>query len=462
MLALSLVGCSAETAERALSPDAATSQWGGSTNSGNSNSSNSEDVIAVPANFPAELGYEKAILLATSQPQASTASTSPQSSNQTWQLTRWRSAEPSQTVASFYTEVFQKPNWKLQPAQNEDGRTKLIAENQTRGLQVIVDIKGVLAPGSNDLVTDYTILYGPAGTTPPADIALSTPADRNSGNSEPNATATTNPNPNATGSPISSGSPANLPPDWSTIPAPLQTYVQDVYRLGGLATGSNTPFNPNQPVTRRTFARWLVLTNNRIFSTRPARQIRLATNSDTPVFRDVSTTDPDFAYIQGLAAAGYIPSPLSGNPTQMQFRPDTPLSRETLLQWKVPVDVRQNLPTATLDQVKQVWGFKDITRITPEALPAVMADYQNGDQANIRRLFGATLLLQPQKPVTRAEAAAALWYIGYQNDGLSAQDGLKALAPAPTTATSPTGSPINSSGSTTTSPMQMPGNSPRP
>jgi hypothetical protein len=52
----------------------------------------------------------------------------------------------------------------------------------------------------------------------------------------------------------------------------------------------------------------------------------------------------------------------------------------------------------------------------------VLADHQNGDLSNIRRLFGATLLLQPKKPISRAEAAVALWYVGVQGDGFSAAD----------------------------------------
>jgi hypothetical protein len=46
-------------------------------------------------------------------------------------------------------------------------------------------------------------------------------------------------------------------------------------------------------------------------------------------------------------------------------------------------------------------------RISPVAMAAVAADPQNGDLANIHRFVGASLLFQPQKSVTRAEAAVA-------------------------------------------------------
>jgi len=55
----------------------------------------------------------------------------------------------------------------------------------------------------------------------------------------------------------------------------------------------------------------------------------------------------------------------------------------------------------------------------------VLADFQNSDRSNIRRVFGYTTLFQPKKPVTRAEAAAALWYFGSSSEGLSAQDAIQ-------------------------------------
>jgi S-layer homology domain len=213
--------------------------------------------------------------------------------------------------------------------------------------------------------------------------------------------------------------PAGTTTGLQAVPASLQPYVNDVAQLK-LFTG----ISPTQPVTRATFARWLVETNNRIYRDRNAHQIRLASTSK-PTFQDVSANHANFAYIQGLAEAGYLPSPLSGDNTQARFRPNDPLTRETLLLWKVPVDRQQILPTVTADRVKQLWGFKDANRITPLALSAIAADRQNGDLSNIRRVFGSTLLFQPQKPVTQAEAAAALWFIGIEGESLSVQDLLR-------------------------------------
>lgn len=226
---------------------------------------------------------------------------------------------------------------------------------------------------------------------------------------------------------------ANLSPqdftDLEQAPEELQGYLRDLAELGILTAKSSGDtgllFAPNDPISRREFARWLITANNRMYSDRPENRIRLGVTSGDPAFQDVASTSADFAYIQGLAEAGLIPSRLSGSSTSTTFRPGAPLTRQDALRWKVPLDVRKPLPTATVDAVQQTWGFQDTNQVDPDALKAILGDYQNGSQANIRRAFGYTTLLQPQKPITRAEAAAMLWYFGYQGDGISAADALQ-------------------------------------
>ncbi|NCJ05907.1 hypothetical protein GS597_05145 [Synechococcales cyanobacterium C] len=222
---------------------------------------------------------------------------------------------------------------------------------------------------------------------------------------------------------------SNTDLDRAQVPAELREYLEDLDRLGVLSVPGETEaanFDPNAVIQRRTFARWLLAVNNRFYRDRTPRQIRPAVPTATPIFADVPARDPDFAAIQGLADAGYIPSPLTGDSQQVQFQPDAPLTRETLLIWKVPLDLQRLLPTGTATQVQQAWGFQDANRIGAAALSAVLADHQNGDLANIRRLIGSSLLLQPQKPVTHAEAAATLWFVGIQGEGVSAKDLLRA------------------------------------
>ena len=226
-------------------------------------------------------------------------------------------------------------------------------------------------------------------------------------------------------SPSPSPSPTVQPSPIASLSQELQPYWQDwrkLDRLQGLQ-------DPNQIVTRRQFARWLASANNQLFQNRPAWQVRSANVSSQPLFTDVPTTDPDFPTIQGLAEAGIIPSRLTGN-NSPTFSPDGPLTRETMVLWKVPLDLRRPLPPATVETVQKAWGFLDATKVDAQALRAIAADRENGELSNIRRVFGFTTLLQPKKPITQGEAAAALWYFGPEGQGITAKD-LLSNAPSP-------------------------------
>ncbi|MGF1566834.1 MAG: S-layer homology domain-containing protein [Nodosilinea sp.] len=230
--------------------------------------------------------------------------------------------------------------------------------------------------------------------------------------------------------------PTNGTPDPSLgeVTEDLRPYVQDWLALGLLDKTSTSlsalpnsarptqVLKPNQIISRGEFALWLLKTNNRLYADQPAKKIRLARTSSTPAFQDVPTSSPYYGAIQGLAEAGIIPSTLAGNSTAVTFRPEAPLTREVLVLWKVPLDLRTPLPSATVDSVKATWGFQDAAQVEPLSLRAVLADHQTGDFANILRAFGYTTLFQPKKGVTQAEAAAALWRFGGQTEGISAQD----------------------------------------
>ena len=228
----------------------------------------------------------------------------------------------------------------------------------------------------------------------------------------------------STQTPITSSSPKEVS-DLDEVPQQFRQYVKDLAALGVLIKEKDKQFQPNEIITRRDYARWLVAANNQLYANSPGKQIRLASNNAQSAFNDINKTDPDFAIIQGLAEAGLIPSVLTADSTALLFRPDAPLTRENLILWKVPLDNRGGLPTASIDAVKQTWGFQDTAKIDPKVLRSLYADFQNGEQANVRRVFGYTTLFQPKKPVTRAEAAAALWYFGYQGDGISAVEALQ-------------------------------------
>jgi hypothetical protein len=363
----------------------------------------SVETVQLPANFPGEIpAYPDAELIAVSP--TNQAASERETIGNTLTQTRWRTADAQTSVTQFYQEQFQQNGWQVvEPS----GASPQAVSAQRDGLLVTVAaVSGRTGSGGSGNTNPDTL----GGTEFVISYLFS---DRS-----------------VVASPSESPSSPQATPDRANdidqAPPELQTYITDLQNLGAFSGRESGDFAPNQTVTRREYARWLVETNNLIYANQPARRIRLGTDNEQPAFQDVPSSDPDFSAIQGLANAGLIPSPLSGNATEVTFRPDAPLTREDLIFWKVPIDSRQALPNATIDAVQQTWGFQDTARIEPEALRAVLADFQNGDLSNIRRAFGYTTLFQPQKPVTRAEAAAVLWFFGSQGNGLSAKDALQA------------------------------------
>ncbi|XP_015878134.3 uncharacterized protein LOC107414507 isoform X3 [Ziziphus jujuba] len=175
---------------------------------------------------------------------------------------------------------------------------------------------------------------------------------------------------------------------------------------------------PGDLCTRREFARWLVsassaLSRNTISKVYPAMYIENVTEL---AFDDVTPGDPDFSSIQGLAEAGLISSKLSRHDMlssldedqgPVDFSPESPLSRQDLVSWKMALEKRQ-LPEADRKVLYQLSGFIDSDKVHPDACPALVADLSAGEQGIIALAFGYTRLFQPHKPVTKAQAAIAL------------------------------------------------------
>ncbi len=436
-LTLPLGSCANSSLERSLAADPQLQTGAGGFGRPNAASSSPlRATAALPPDFPEEIPiYPDAAL------QAVTATTTEDGSDRPNVLTRWLTTASATEVQQFYQQAFQSQGWQV----NSTGISPLEAVSATKnGLQVTLNLASVASPApaaSPVSTTDFSLSYrqretGDSSVTPTAESATTSsasPSTKLPQPGDPTFIGPLLPNPETvvgSSSPSSTSSPAVTAAiatpqqfsDLAQVPAELQSYVGDLAQLGVLNVSSGQDFKPNQVITRREFARWLVNTNNRLYATRPGNQIRLGVATEQPAFQDVPRNDADFATIQGLATAGIVPSPLSGNSTTVTFRPNAPLTREDLILWKTPLDTRQALPNATLDAVQQTWGFQDTPRIDPKALRAVLADYQNSDLANIRRAFGYTTLFQPKKPVTRAEAAAVLWHFGTQGDGISAKE----------------------------------------
>ncbi|GAB4858276.1 hypothetical protein Ancab_009749 [Ancistrocladus abbreviatus] len=179
-----------------------------------------------------------------------------------------------------------------------------------------------------------------------------------------------------------------------------------------------TDAQPGDLCTRREYARWLVSASGAL-SRNPISKVYAAMyieNVTELAFDDISPEDPDFASIQGLAEAGLISSKLSRHDMLLSseedigpfhFFPDSPLSRQDLVTWKMALEKRQ-LPEADRTILCQLSGFIDVDRIHPDAWPALIADISAGEHGIIALAFGYTRLFQPDKPVTKAQAAIAL------------------------------------------------------
>jgi hypothetical protein len=414
-LLLVLIACSG-TNDRSLEQTFAADPQLTSTPAGIGTGQNNSATL--PADFPAEIPRYPAITLQRVQPATAEQPTT---------LTEWTSPDASDRVIGFYQNALQDRGWQIEQRPDDDRQGRFVAAQADLQITVSIQPQSLPSPVASPLTpsptpaassTVLTIEY--ARSNPNAPVATTSPIDG----------VTTTPPPGSTNL-VTTGLQFT---DLDKAPRELQASIAAVAKLGVLP--SATTFKPNQTVTRSEFLQWLVAANNRMYMNRPAQNIRLSTEASQPVFQDVPKTSSDFAIIQGAAEAGLIPSSLTGDTTALTFRPNAPLTRETLLLWKVPLDTRRALPSATVDSVRQVWGFQDAAQIDAKALRSVLADHQNGDLANFRRVFGYTTLFQPKRPVTRAEAAAALASFGSQGEALSAQEALQVSqqpeSPSPT------------------------------
>jgi hypothetical protein len=383
-----------------------------------------EPTVKLPTDFPQDIPI---------YPNAKLAEIKPATGAENKISTRWQSSDPSNFITSFYRSQFQAKTWQILQQPTDDGGGVFAVQRNDSLIKVTIQPQSVTkaTPNQPQTATELLIEYVPNSTA----TAQATPQTTPSPNSpNPQLVGPVLPGTNSPTTPSdTSGSQAFS--DLSKVPPAWRQQIEDLATLGVLtvdsavtknnSTATSNQFQPDKIITRREYARWLVAANNAMYANNPAKQIRLASATTQAAFSDVSPKDADFPVIQGLAEAGLIPSPLSGDAITVLFRPDAPLTREQLILWKVPLDTRQALPTANLEAVKQTWGFQDVGKIDPKALRAVLADFQNAEQSNIRRVFGYTTLFQPQKPVTRAEAAVTLWYFGTQGEGISAVEALK-------------------------------------
>ncbi|GER29849.1 hypothetical protein STAS_05745 [Striga asiatica] len=170
--------------------------------------------------------------------------------------------------------------------------------------------------------------------------------------------------------------------------------------------------------TRREYARWLVRVNSHL---ERSREHRLSTSSalsgsTSTAFDDVGIEDPDFESIQSLAEAGVVRSKLSDkNPVSNSnlgeegflFLPDRFISRQDLIGWKAKIEYKA-MPGLNEEVSRKKVGFLDVKDISSDALPEIFVDTFADEKSIIRRVFGQSKRLQPNKPCTKGQAAVAL------------------------------------------------------
>lgn len=177
--------------------------------------------------------------------------------------------------------------------------------------------------------------------------------------------------------------------------------------------------SPSDFCTRREFARWFVKLCSRFERKRMQKIVpdKLTSASFQSAFDDVDINDPDFLYIQSLGESGIVLSKLSNKletstsgsshfKGNSLFLPESYISRFDLVNWKVLVEHPHALE---IDQkiLSQNVRILDL-RAWPDVSPSMVIELMAGETSIISRVFGNTRRLQPHKPVTKAQAAAAL------------------------------------------------------
>lgn len=194
---------------------------------------------------------------------------------------------------------------------------------------------------------------------------------------------------------------------------------KEITQLGQLGVFDTTSgkFNPQAPITRAEFVRWLVRANNAIFARSPDKILRLP-ETGKATFSDIPPTHPDFRYIQGMTNAGFVIGYDEKN-----FKPNQILTREEMLAIKAALDHRVAIESYT-GGPPGVWT--DSNKISKKYWPALNVENVLQNNANVGRTFGTIKTLKPQAPVTRAEAAVCVSAISDNVSGfMTAEEALQ-------------------------------------
>ncbi len=165
----------------------------------------------------------------------------------------------------------------------------------------------------------------------------------------------------------------------------------------GVLTSADAPggkFSPHDPASRLDFVRWVVLAHNK---KEPSNPIRLAEPGTQSTFSDLNDKDPYWPYVQGMDNASYA----VGYPDKT-FKPNKAITREEMMAIMSPVWDPGKNGGYVIDRYEDGKHGMSQPKINPlyNAPVNVFCEYHH-----FERVFGSRKTIDPQQPVTRAEAA---------------------------------------------------------
>lgn len=210
------------------------------------------------------------------------------------------------------------------------------------------------------------------------------------------ATAAMAPTPTA---PAASGSPTITVAFTDIKGVFAEQAIRDEASLGVFGTTSGN-FEPNKPISRGEYVKWLVTAYNIYYKDDPRSQLRMPETVEM-TFVDVPSTSPYWKYVQALTDAGF-----AVGVDAKHFAPDRLINRQEMVAIKTQVDHGSKIVANPNDKATD--QFVDRDSIDKLYRTIVNADMFDGSTHNFSRVWGKTNYFHPQKPVTRGEAAVSL------------------------------------------------------
>ncbi|WP_438431163.1 S-layer homology domain-containing protein [Gorillibacterium sp. sgz500922] len=173
---------------------------------------------------------------------------------------------------------------------------------------------------------------------------------------------------------------------------PREKAIEAFLKTGAVQLGADRAFHPDQPIKRGEFLQWLMKMDDKGV---------LPRDSETPSFRDVPRDHPLYRMVEGMRAAGVV----AGYPDQT-LRPDKDLTREEIsVLWGMYIRKQSvSAPYMNFSKIDRnlISFYEDGDKVSDIFLSGVTVYFR---EQTIKDLFHIEKKIEPQKAVTRAEAA---------------------------------------------------------